>query len=126
MATQAQRLVERFYQQRQVLEPVTQRRQLYRKDVQAEEQILAELTGPHGRPQIDIGGGDQAHVHLDRLRAADALEFASTQLVFSKLKSYVAWVPSRCPLAQCFGCGPEGRIPSEYTLGVYDAQKART
>ena len=56
---------------------------------------------------------------------AGALAFTSTQFVPSKPKTCVAGVPSRCPVAQCFGCGAEGRSPFEFILGVDDAQTRR-
>ena len=79
VATQAQRLVERFYQQRQVLEPVTQRRQLYRKDVQAEVQVAAEPAAGDLRVQVAIGGGDDSHVRRAQLAAAHTLVGALLQ-----------------------------------------------
>ena len=42
--------------------------------VQAEIQIAAEAALGHVLLQIAVGGGDHAHVDLDRLAAADALE----------------------------------------------------
>ena len=38
------------------------------------EEVFAELPLANHRFQIAVGGGDDAHVHGNRLRAADALE----------------------------------------------------
>ena len=54
-------------------------RQLHRDDVEAVEEILAErAVGDHLR-EIRMGRGDHAHVDLDRVRVADALELALLQ-----------------------------------------------
>ena len=53
-------------QERDVLAPLAQRRQRDRDDVQAEEEILAEVAGPDHGLEVAVGGGDEAHVHLDR------------------------------------------------------------
>ena len=44
--------------------------------MQPVEQILAEAALLHIGDQIAIGGGDDAHIDLDRLRAADRFDFA--------------------------------------------------
>ena len=48
-------------------------------DVQPVKQILAELARGDGGFQRLVRGGDDAHVHLERLVAADALERAGLQ-----------------------------------------------
>ena len=63
-------------EQRDVVLALAQRRQLDRDDVQAVEEILAELALLHHLPQIDVGRGDDAHVDLDRLHAAEPHELA--------------------------------------------------
>ena len=45
-------------------------------DVQAVEEVLAEPALLHHPPQVDVGGGDDADVDLDRLDAAEAHELA--------------------------------------------------
>ena len=55
---------------------VAQRRQLDVDDVQAVEQILAEAALLHLLLEVDVGGGDDPHVHLDGLHAAEAHELA--------------------------------------------------
>ena len=45
-------------------------------DVQPVEQVLAEPALLHHLPQVDVGGGDDADVDLDRLHAAEAHELA--------------------------------------------------
>ena len=48
-------------------------------DVEPVKQILAELPRRHGGFERLVCGGDDAHVHLNRLVAADALERAALQ-----------------------------------------------
>ena len=50
-----------------------------RHDVEAEEQILAEQALLDQQAQILVGGGDDAHVALDRRAAADRGVFALLQ-----------------------------------------------
>ena len=45
-----------------------------RHDVQAVEEVLAEAAGAHLVAQVAVGRGDQAHVDVQRLGAADAVE----------------------------------------------------
>ena len=66
-------------QQRDVVGAVAQRRRAQRHDVQPEVQVLAELAGRDRRLQIAVGRGDDAHVDLQRLLAADARELARLQ-----------------------------------------------
>ena len=54
-----------------VVEPLAQRRQADRHDVQAIEQILAEQALLDQPAQVAMGGGDDADVGLDRRAAAD-------------------------------------------------------
>ena len=63
-------------QQRDVFLALAQRRQLHRDDVQPVVQVLAEPPVVHHRAQVDVGGRDDAHVHLDRVDAAEAHELA--------------------------------------------------
>ena len=67
------------HQQRNVVAPLAQRRNVNAHDVEPVKQILAELPRRHGGFQRLVRGGDDAHVHLDRLVAADALERAALQ-----------------------------------------------
>ena len=62
-----------------VLAAIAQRRQVDAHHVEPIKQILAEVALGDFFLQIDVGGGDHAHVHLHRLRIADALEFALLQ-----------------------------------------------
>ena len=48
-------------------------------DVEPVEQVLAKLPGGDGLLEILVGGGDDAHVHLDGLVAADAFERAGLE-----------------------------------------------
>ena len=59
--------------------PIAQRRQRDRKDVEAVVEILAELAGGDLLLEIPVRRRDHAHVDLDRLGAADALELALLQ-----------------------------------------------
>ena len=54
--------------------PLAQRRHRNRKHVQAVEQIFAETSGFHIGDQVAVGGGDEAHIDLDRLACADRLD----------------------------------------------------
>src|SRR5436305_15247410 len=63
-------------EERDVLPPLAQRRQRYRDDVQAIEEVLAERPFADPFFQIAVGGGDQPDVRLDRPRGAHALELA--------------------------------------------------
>ena len=65
-----------LHQQRDVVAPLAQRRQLDADHVQPVEQVLAEAAVLHLALQVDVGGGDDAHVDLDRLHAAEAHELA--------------------------------------------------
>ena len=47
-----------------------------RNDVEAVKKVLAEAPFAHQLTQIDVGGRQNAHVHLDGFRAAQAHEFA--------------------------------------------------
>src|SRR5690606_35621472 len=58
----------------QVLEPLAQRRQVDRDDVEAVVEVLAELAVADQLFEVAVGGGDQAHVDAEGLDAADALE----------------------------------------------------
>ena len=62
-----------------VLDALAQRRQPQRHDVEAEEQVLAEQALLDQDAQILVGGGDDAHVGLDRGTAADGGVFALLQ-----------------------------------------------
>ena len=55
---------------------LAQRRQVDADDVQPVEEVLAEPALLHLVLQVDVGGGDDAHVDLDRLHAAQAHELA--------------------------------------------------
>src|SRR5262249_25982290 len=63
-----------LHQQRQIVAPLAQRRQLGRKNAQTVEQILAKATARDQRLQVSVRGGEQAHVGLNRLIPAQPLE----------------------------------------------------
>ena len=67
------------HEQRDVLAPIAQRRHGERKHVEPVEQIAAEAPLPHFLVQIAVGGGDDAHVDVDRPRAAEPLDLAVLQ-----------------------------------------------
>ena len=61
-------------QERQVLGAGAQRRHLDVEDVEAVVEVLAELAALHHVLQVAVGGGDDAHVDLLGLGAADRHE----------------------------------------------------
>src|SRR2546427_12180991 len=63
-------------EQRNILAALAKRRKFEGDHVQAVVEIFAKTTVTHQAEQIDIGCSDDAHVHLDILRAAQAHEFA--------------------------------------------------
>ena len=64
------------HQRRQITRSVAQRRQLNRDHVQAEEQVFAKAAVGHRAGQILVGGGENAHIDLDRLATAHAFDLA--------------------------------------------------
>ena len=66
-------------QQRDVVAALAQGRQHDREHVQAVVEVAAEAAVGDHRGQVAVGGGHQAHVHLDRLGAAQALELLLLQ-----------------------------------------------
>jgi alpha-D-ribose 1-methylphosphonate 5-triphosphate synthase subunit PhnL len=66
-------------QQRNVLAPLAQRRQLRRDHVEAVVQVLAELAAGDRLLQVAVGGRDDAHVDLARSVAADGPHLAFLQ-----------------------------------------------
>ena len=75
----ARPLHEPVHQQRDVVAPVAQGRHADREDVEAEIEVLAERAVAHRVAQVDVGGGDDAHVDLAHPRVADALDLALLQ-----------------------------------------------
>ncbi len=63
-------------QQHDVATALTQRRELNDIKRQPVEQIGAKLVLRHPFWQVGISGANQAHVHLQRLATADALQLA--------------------------------------------------
>ncbi|MNZ11188.1 hypothetical protein D3C78_280510 [compost metagenome] len=66
-------------QQRDVFHPLAQRRHLDGEDVEAVVEILAEAAGLDHLFEVLVGGGDDAHVDVLGLVAADPLEGALLQ-----------------------------------------------
>ena len=66
-------------QERNVARPSAQRRHGDGEDVEPVVEILAELALGDESFQIAVGGGDQAHVHFDRLDTAHAFELTLLQ-----------------------------------------------
>src|SRR5208283_403387 len=62
------------HQEWNILAPFAQRRDLNREDVESIKQILAELLVPNHGGKIAMRGGNQPHVHADRLGASQPLE----------------------------------------------------
>src|SRR5207245_8304766 len=65
--------------QRYVLDPFTERRDMEGKDIEPVEQVLAELPLDDERLQILVGGADDPDVHLDVLVPTHPLEFPFLQ-----------------------------------------------
>src|SRR5687767_5768839 len=61
-------------EERDILAALAQGRQPQAYYVQAVKQVFAEESLPHAAFQVLMRGGDHAHVRLDRLVAADAIE----------------------------------------------------
>ena len=59
--------------------PFPERRHLDREHVQPIEQILTKRPARHGGFQLTVRGGNDANVHLDGPRRAEALEFPFLQ-----------------------------------------------
>jgi hypothetical protein len=59
-------------EQRDVFAAAAQRRQVDGDDVEAIEEVVAELALANGLAQIDVGGGDDADVDLRFLRCRRA------------------------------------------------------
>src|SRR4249919_2494918 len=62
-----------------VVPAIAQRRQLQAHDVEAMQQVRAELAFGDEAFEVLVGGGDDAHVHADQFAAADAEELALRQ-----------------------------------------------
>src|SRR5271170_977969 len=63
-----------FREQFNISVAITKRRQRNGEDVQTIEQVFAKVSVADGLGKIAIGGGDDAHVDIDRLRTAHSLE----------------------------------------------------
>src|SRR5882724_10336854 len=88
-------------QERQVLDPLAQRRQQDRDDVQPVVQVLAEAPRLHLGLEVLVGGREDAHVDLQGAVAADPLELAllqDAQDLGLRLRPHVAdLVEKECP-----------------------------
>jgi hypothetical protein len=62
-----------------IIAALAQRGQPQGDDVEAEEQILAELAFPHPVFKVAVGGGEHAHIHFHGFRAAHAVYFPFLQ-----------------------------------------------
>src|SRR6202011_2423202 len=65
-----------MHEQRHVVLAITQRWQLNGDDMETVEQILAKLPLLHHLAKVDVGRGDDPHVNLDGLHAAETHEVA--------------------------------------------------
>src|ERR1039457_3969749 len=68
------------------------------KDVEAAEQVLAQLAARHGPQRVAVGRGDEPHVGLQHLRRADAHERAAlegTQELDLQVASGISVISSR-------------------------------
>ena len=68
-----------FHEKRNVVAPFAQRRQLNRNHIQTVEQIFAKRAGRDHPGEVRVRRGDHAHIHLDCLIVADALELPLLQ-----------------------------------------------
>ena len=68
-----------MHQQAHVVAPLAERREVNPYHVEAVIQVFAKFLGGHELFRVLVGRGDDAHVHVERLVAADALEFAVLQ-----------------------------------------------
>src|ERR1019366_4997859 len=68
-----------LHQHRNVILALAQRRQVNGDDVETVEQVIAELAVLHLLLEIDVSGGDNAHVHLYFADAAQVHELAVLQ-----------------------------------------------
>src|SRR5947199_180246 len=88
-------------QERQVLDPLAQRRQQDRDDVQPVVQVLAEAPRLHFGLEVLVGGGEDADVDLEGAVAAHPLELAlleHAQDLRLRLRPHVAdLVEEECP-----------------------------
>ena len=66
-------------ERRDLLAPLAQRRQPQPDDVEAVEEVFAEAPLGHEGFEVGVGGGDDADVHLDGLRLAEAVDFAGLE-----------------------------------------------
>ena len=57
-----------------VFSPRAERGQVYGDDVEAVEEVLAEAAVAHRLADVDVCGGDDAHVYLNLLNAAQVHE----------------------------------------------------
>ena len=65
-----------FDEQRHIFRAIGERRHLDAHDIEAIEQVGAEMPAVDGGEQVDAGGGDEANVDGNRQHAADALDNA--------------------------------------------------
>ncbi len=63
-----------MHQLRDIFPPLSQCRNLERKDIEPVEEIHPEQALLHPLLQIVMSGGDQPNVHLDTVTAADAFK----------------------------------------------------
>ena len=64
---------------RNILAPLTQRRQMDFNGIEAEQQVFAKLPGLAGSLEIGICGGDEAHINPLGTRRSHALDFSRLQ-----------------------------------------------
>ena len=67
------------HQRGQILQPLPQRRQLDREDVEPEIEVLPEVPSCDLVAQLPVGGRDHPHVDLASCLGADALQLAGLQ-----------------------------------------------
>src|SRR5205085_5923526 len=82
--------------ERNILDPLSERRQLDGEHVETIKQILSKFLFDHETLQVLIGGGHHTHVNLDIVLTADPLELAllqhSKQLYLHRRRDFADFV----------------------------------
>jgi hypothetical protein len=77
--TGADALGEMSYQRRKILEALAERRQVNRKDVETEKQILPESAAAHRITEVAVGRGHNSGVYSHHRLRPDSLKLAGLQ-----------------------------------------------
>src|SRR6478672_10077733 len=95
---------EEFHEIRNVLAPVSERRQLDRDDIEAVKEILPKLPSANFLAQVFIGGGEDACVHVYRFVGADRKDLflfdGTKQLRLGGRRQFGDLIEKHCPGAR--------------------------